>query len=101
MRIRDPINMLLSRALEAGAANSDAIRQRVADAVVRLTAEPSLTLRVLPARCRNLARSAPSEPVRATQLEAINRALFDWLAEDPTVIVIGEDIARHMAAHSK
>jgi 2-oxoisovalerate dehydrogenase E1 component len=91
--VRDPVNELLARlSRDAGAAPLVKLKERVRRAVERADKEPLLELRTVPQRqagdCR--LREVPIEP--GTQLEAINRALHRWMAEDSSVVVIGEDI---------
>jgi 2-oxoisovalerate dehydrogenase E1 component len=87
---RDPVNRFVARA--AGDRRLEAIRERVSLAVARASLEPPLTLPAPPSH----REASPGPRIVAarpgTQLEAINRALREWLSEDPTVILLGEDI---------
>jgi 2-oxoisovalerate dehydrogenase E1 component len=89
---RDPVNRFLLEAQASGDPRLEVVRERVEAAVERAGREPALTLS---APIRRPSASNGSQVVAArsgTQLEAINRALFDWMSEDPAVILLGEDI---------
>lgn len=95
---RDPINhALAARSLPVQAAY-DAARQRVEKAVAAadgIAPEP-LNAAYVPAAAQSAA-AAPLQwravdLVAGSQLDAINRALRDWLADDPRVLLMGEDI---------
>jgi 2-oxoisovalerate dehydrogenase E1 component len=93
-RRRDPLNAFLA---ERGAADEPgfaAIRERVSRAIERAANAPVL---VLDDAAR--AGESGSPPVwhaaqfeAGPQLAAINRALHGWLAADPRVLLLGEDI---------
>ena len=90
---RDPINRFLDGAHACSPRIlSSSIRRRIADAVTRASAAPFASLRARPARDLDGAARESVDAASATQLEAINRALFDWLSADPSVIVLGEDL---------
>jgi 2-oxoisovalerate dehydrogenase E1 component len=95
---RDPVNMLLARAGASAeiAANVARVRERVAVEIERAEEAPRPDLARLAhadhsepaAECEW--RAAPAES--GTQLAALNRALGEWLSEDPRVVLIGEDV---------
>lgn len=89
---RDPVNQFADRARAGGDTRLDEIHARVNGAVDRASLEPARTLEIAPRRRATNGPPRPVEPGSGTQLEAINRALLEWLSEDPTVILIGEDI---------
>jgi 2-oxoisovalerate dehydrogenase E1 component len=90
---RDPLNQFLAQ--RNGALDSDlaAIRERVAGAIERAARAPVLDLQE---RGGPVTRAALTwhrlEAEAGTQLSAINGALRDWLADDPRVLLLGEDI---------
>jgi 2-oxoisovalerate dehydrogenase E1 component len=94
---RDPLNRFLAaedRAPEQ-VLELEAIRERVMRASERAAGAPLLDLRSgsTGEQCSNGApvwRATVSEA--STQLAAINRALGDWLADDPKALLLGEDI---------
>jgi len=87
---RDPVNQFLATQAPADL-HLSSIRERVVRAIERaeraepLALAPQERRRVEHARC-------VVEPASGTQLEAINRSLFEWMSEDPAVILLGEDI---------
>jgi 2-oxoisovalerate dehydrogenase E1 component len=90
---RDPVNRFLDQSPGSPAADTlESIRRRVADAVARANAAPSLTMRARPDGDRDDAIGDVSDAAPATQLEAINRALRSWLSSDPSLLLLGEDL---------
>jgi 2-oxoisovalerate dehydrogenase E1 component len=89
---RDPINYALAAGSLPVQAAYDAARQRVEMAVAAAdsVAHEPLSAAAVPAATASQWRAL--EPVAGTQLDAINRALRDWLADDPRVLLMGEDI---------
>jgi 2-oxoisovalerate dehydrogenase E1 component len=89
---RDPVNRFLAEAQAADDHRLASIRERVERAVERADQEPALTLGV-PA-LRQVSSNGPGVAAARseTQLDAINGALFDWMSDDPSVILLGEDI---------
>ena len=90
---RDPINQALAAGLMPVQAAYDAARLRVEAAVaaadgVACGPPQSAMLAPVPAELQWHA----VEPGAGTQLDAINRALREWLQEDPRVVLMGEDI---------
>ncbi len=90
---RDPLNQFL-----ADTAGDDpelvSIRERVAHAIERAAQAPVLDLASSAkgsSRGTTLSWRPPSADA-GTQLAAINRALRDWLAEDPRALLLGEDV---------
>jgi 2-oxoisovalerate dehydrogenase E1 component len=92
-RHRDPLNRFLAEENGADRTELAAIRERVARAIERAAAAPMLELGPA-AETRQSPevswRNAAAEG--GTQLAAINGALERWLAEDPLVLLLGEDI---------
>ncbi len=90
---RDPVNTWLNAANNADLADSAAARSRV-DRAVSLAASGQ-PRDVKPATVSVRAVSPGRRAMQAesgTQLDAINRALHDWLDADPRAIILGEDI---------
>lgn len=92
-RRRDPLARFVAEGAEQDR-SFVAIRERVASARDRAARAPVLELGV-----RTHAERSPAAPEwrsvaadTGTQLQAINRALSDWLAEDERVLLLGEDI---------
>jgi 2-oxoisovalerate dehydrogenase E1 component len=89
---RDPVSRFLEQARGSAAARTlESIRRRVDDAVARASAAQSPSLRARAARVLDGA-TQDSGAAPTTQLEAINRALRAWLASDPSLMILGEDI---------
>jgi len=87
---RDPVNHFLARA--NGDGELVRIRERVTHAVARAEAQDELALSSQRGQVHQ-ARPTPSiDHECGSQLEAINRALKEWMTADPRVILIGEDI---------
>lgn len=89
---RDPVNLFVSTFDPAADSGLISIRERIQDAIERADAEPVLALPVsTEAEADSEAsRSISLEP--GSQLDAINCALSEWMAADPNVVLIGEDI---------
>lgn len=88
---RDPVHQFFAANEAADKTRIDPLRERVSQAVARASAELSLT----PAPARERAVKVTQDRAveqAATQLDAINRALFEWLSEDPKLMLLGEDI---------
>ncbi len=91
---RDPLNQFLANEDAADEPELVSIRERVAHAIERAAQAPVLEL----AAGSNGAGRVPAlswrEPSQGagTQLAAINRALGDWLADDPRALLLGEDV---------
>ena len=89
---RDPVNAWLKAANNADLPQSASARSRV-DRAVSLAASggprhvrpATVTVRSAPGL-----RATQAEP--GTQLDAINRAMHDWLEADPRAMALGEDI---------
>jgi 2-oxoisovalerate dehydrogenase E1 component len=88
---RDPLNQFLAQSQVAGDRRFDTVRERIELAVERAAQQPPLKLRLGEAGKPSLG-TRPVTPRGGTQLEEINRALADWMAADPAVILLGEDI---------
>jgi 2-oxoisovalerate dehydrogenase E1 component len=98
---RDPINAFLARQAAADTAICR-LHERVRGAVERAELDVALDWRSphgAPARAPPNRSPSPAETLivpaqvdSGTQLEAINRALRAWLAEDPSSLVLGEDV---------
>jgi len=89
---RDPVNLFVSNLDSAADKELASIRERIRDAIEGADAEPALALpddAETGAETRGT-RSVTLEP--GSQLDAINRALADWMAADSDVVLIGEDI---------
>jgi 2-oxoisovalerate dehydrogenase E1 component len=90
--VRDPVNNFISQARAEGDPWLEIVDSRVSRAVELAAGQgmrapkPSGSS----AAPSGLLPAAPRES--GTQLEAINRELHAWLARDPSVIVLGEDI---------
>jgi 2-oxoisovalerate dehydrogenase E1 component len=89
---RDPLNRFIGERAHDDDTALAVIRERVARAIDKAANEapsewaPAATV-------ERAASTIVVTPATAeTQLEAINRALRTWLAEDPTAILLGEDI---------
>jgi len=89
---RDPVNRLLERWAREDPSPLDEIKQRIDQTIARVEQAPILALETLMPRSENCDELRPARLAPSTQLDAINRALHLWMAEDSTVIVIGEDI---------
>jgi 2-oxoisovalerate dehydrogenase E1 component len=90
----DPLNAYLAGQPAADDPAFVAIRRRITQAVSRAEQGTSLGFAEL-ARVRangSDVAAAPTAPEADTQLERINRALRAWLEEDPSVVLLGEDI---------
>jgi 2-oxoisovalerate dehydrogenase E1 component len=93
---RDPVNMLLARAETSAeiAAAIAQVRERVAVEIERAESAPRPGLdrleRTAPERTACKWRSVSEEA--GTQLTALNRALGEWLNQDPKVVLLGEDL---------
>jgi 2-oxoisovalerate dehydrogenase E1 component len=91
---RDPLNVFLARHDAGEEPELAAIRARVARAIERADTAPVLdlaeSLRGSTPQSALAWRAAELEP--GPQLAAINRALHSWLANDPRVLLLGEDI---------
>jgi 2-oxoisovalerate dehydrogenase E1 component len=89
---RDPVNLFISQARGGTDPWLEIVDARVARAVEVAAGqgvrEPKPDGSI--AAASGFAPAAPRDG--ATQLEAINRELHAWLARDPSVIVLGEDI---------
>jgi len=91
---RDPLNQFLANEDTADEPELASIRERVARAIENAAQAPMLDL----APGSKSAGGAPALSWRlpstgaGTQLAAINRALGDWLAEDPRALLLGEDV---------
>jgi 2-oxoisovalerate dehydrogenase E1 component len=89
---RDPVNLFVSGLDSAADGDLATIRERIRHAIERADAEPALTL---PADAESRSESPDTRTVTlepGSQLDAINRALAEWMAADPRVVLIGEDI---------
>jgi 2-oxoisovalerate dehydrogenase E1 component len=89
---RDPVNLHLAAAAAPTQARIAEVRARVDRAIASAHEDVPLEgtgAAPAPGTPRTAAEVAP-EP--GTQLEAINRALGEWLAADPAVVLLGEDI---------
>lgn len=93
-RRRDPLTRFVAEQGAAQERELGAIRARVADARERALRAPLLDLgsRESDARRNPALAWRAAVPEAGTQLAAINRALDEWLAEDPRVLLLGEDI---------
>lgn len=89
---RDPVNMLLAEPRRANDPTLAAIRERVSRAIERADREPALKWEPPPSRSFVENASQRVETGSGTQLEAINRALHEWMSEDPALMLLGEDI---------
>jgi 2-oxoisovalerate dehydrogenase E1 component len=92
---RDPLNQFLANEDAADAPELASIRERVACAIERAAQASVLDLAPgsnCAGRVAALSWRQPSQGAGTTQLAAINRALGDWLAEDPRALVLGEDV---------
>ncbi len=89
---RDPLNVHLAAAGDAAQSGVSRARTRVDAAIAKAQAESALEWQADPRA--SAPRGAPAEvvPEPGTQLEAINRALGEWLAADPSVVLLGEDV---------
>jgi pyruvate/2-oxoglutarate/acetoin dehydrogenase E1 component len=89
------LNIFLDKQDSAQSPALAAIRARVARAVERAASAPVLALAEdsgAPTTARGPLEFRPAKPEPGAQLAAINRALHDWLAADPRVVLLGEDI---------
>jgi 2-oxoisovalerate dehydrogenase E1 component len=89
---RDPVNRLFERWADEGASVVHEIRQRIDQAVASVEQAPVLVLEALSRSFEDEIEIRPARLEPCTQLEAINRELHLWMAEDANVIVIGEDV---------
>ncbi|HET9445268.1 MAG TPA: thiamine pyrophosphate-dependent enzyme, partial [Steroidobacteraceae bacterium] len=89
---RDPVNLFISRARGDSDPWLEIVDARVARAV-EVAAGQGLREPKPEAPAAAASGLVPATPRESgTQLEAINRELHAWLARDPAVIVLGEDI---------
>jgi 2-oxoisovalerate dehydrogenase E1 component len=91
---RDPLSAFIALEEEEQYAELAAIRTRVARAVELAEHAPVLNIEecsITPKTRGPLAWNR-AELEAGTQLAAINRALHNWLADDPRVLLLGEDI---------
>lgn len=89
---RDPLNRFLATDAAATDPVLALIRERVARAIDKAEAEsPGDWMRIEATR-PTVPTWTVARATEGTQLEAINRALREWLIEDPAVILLGEDI---------
>jgi 2-oxoisovalerate dehydrogenase E1 component len=89
---RDPVNVRIAGGDELTLAKLSQVRARVEKAIATAHEEAPLEKygeAPVPAPAREPAEVAPES---GTQLEAINRALGEWLSGDPKVVLLGEDI---------
>ena len=91
---RDPLNRFLADNDVERHTDLKTIRERVVSARERAASAPVLDLRSRSGRKSSVGAPAWRDAVleAGTQLSAINRALGDWLADDPRVVLLGEDI---------
>jgi 2-oxoisovalerate dehydrogenase E1 component len=91
---RDPLNQFMAKHGDALEPELGAIRERVAGAIERAARAPVLELaqRASSAIDGSVLAWHRPDPDGGTQLAAINRALRDWLVDDPRVLLLGEDI---------
>jgi 2-oxoisovalerate dehydrogenase E1 component len=91
---RDPLNQFLARHDAARDPELAAIRDRVARAIELAARAPAPELGGHSPAPRSISALAwrPATLDAGAQLAAINGALRDWLAEDPRVLLLGEDI---------
>jgi 2-oxoisovalerate dehydrogenase E1 component len=89
---RDPVNVFLSGKNPAADAELRSIRERIERAIEQAEAAPLLALQADPWVRTEQKLVAQVAPEPGSQLEAINRALKEWMTADPTVVLIGEDI---------
>jgi 2-oxoisovalerate dehydrogenase E1 component len=88
---RDPLNVFLAEPHGDDDAAFADIRERVARAIERAAAAPALARAEAAEKPSSVTwRRAALE--QGTQLAAINGALRAWLADDPRVVLLGEDI---------
>jgi 2-oxoisovalerate dehydrogenase E1 component len=88
---RDPVKRFLEQARGAAAERRlESIRRRVDEAVARASAARPPSLRARPPR--DVDAATHGSDLATTQLDAINRALRAWLASDPSLMILGEDI---------
>lgn len=88
---RDPLNQFLANA-GTDEPELQSIRERVAQAIERAAQAPILDLsQSAKGAATVLSWQRPSTDA-GPQLAAINRALGDWLAEDPRALLLGEDV---------
>ncbi len=88
---RDPVNLFLSRPESTRDEVLIGIRGRISQAVEQAQRDASSMLQP-ERRGTDLRGIHLAEAPGLTQLEAINQALLNWMAEDPRVILLGEDI---------
>ena len=88
---RDPLNQFIAQRRPAGDPVIAAADARVTRAVELAAGQPSRELPAL-AEEPGTALQPAASPDTGTQLEAINRELHAWMAQDERVIAIGEDI---------
>jgi 2-oxoisovalerate dehydrogenase E1 component len=89
---RDPINRALAEGLAPVQAAYTAARQRVEMAVAAADKVASAAQAAVPTPAPKVQEWRGVELGASTQLEAINRALSEWLQEDSRVVLMGEDI---------
>jgi len=90
-RRRDPLNQFLANDDNVDEPELASIRDRVARAIERAAQAPVLDVAPRSSGAAVLSWRRPS-PDAGTQLAAINRALGDWLTEDPCALLLGEDV---------
>jgi 2-oxoisovalerate dehydrogenase E1 component len=89
---RDPLNLLLAQRLPTQESMLTLIKDRVARAVTKAESEESSIPAYTSIRSSAPAVLTPVSQAPETQLEAIRNALREWLTEDETVVLLGEDI---------
>ncbi len=89
---RDPVNLHVAGAGAAVKARVAQVRARVDAAIEAAHGESALDGYPEPGTPAVDADPAEVTPEPGTQLEAINRALGEWMAADPDVVLLGEDI---------
>lgn len=89
---RDPVNIFLARNEADSDGQLASMRERVGRCIESANGEPAPDLPDSAASPGESPRLTPITLQSGTQLEAINRALTDWVSADPKVVLIGEDI---------
>jgi 2-oxoisovalerate dehydrogenase E1 component len=89
---RDPVNLFIAQARSGADPVLQSVETRIARAVDLAAAQGAREPKADATAGASAGLSLAPLPDSGTQLDAINRELHAWMAKDPRVLLIGEDI---------
>jgi 2-oxoisovalerate dehydrogenase E1 component len=89
---RDPVNAVLARWEAEDAPRLGQIKERIESTIARVEQAALLEMDMAAQGASPLDELRAARFDSGTQLEAINRELHRWIAEDPNAVLLGEDV---------